>query len=100
MPLAAYTHGVATIPLLGETISANLRRTVEQYPDDDALVDQSNGRRLTYRQVWDQIEQVALGLVAHGWAKCELRQKEEMRAISELSDVLPQPLLASFSNSD
>ena len=47
MPQAAYTHGVATLPLLGETISANLRRTVEQYPDDEALVDQGNGLRLT-----------------------------------------------------
>ncbi len=69
MPLAAYTHGVATIPLLGETISANLRRTVEQYPDDEALVDQGKGLRLTYRQFWDKIEQVALGLMAHGVAK-------------------------------
>jgi fatty-acyl-CoA synthase len=36
--MLSYTHGPGSIPLLGETIGANLRRTVARFPDRDALV--------------------------------------------------------------
>jgi hypothetical protein len=37
-PAASYAHGASAVPLLGETIGANLRRTVERFGDREALV--------------------------------------------------------------
>ncbi len=65
----SYVHGTSTTPLLGETIGQNLRRTVEQYGDREALVVLSQGYRATYRQLWDATTQVALGLLAFGVEK-------------------------------
>ena len=36
--MLSYAHGPSAVPLLGETIGENLRRTVERFPDRDALV--------------------------------------------------------------
>jgi fatty-acyl-CoA synthase len=36
MTTPSYASGPATSPLLGETISKNLRRTVESFPDREA----------------------------------------------------------------
>ncbi|NMO23555.1 AMP-binding protein [Pyxidicoccus fallax] len=68
-PVPSYVHGTSTTPLLGETIGQNLRRTVEQYGDREALVVVSQGYRATYRQLWDTTTQVALGLLALGVEK-------------------------------
>ena len=38
MTARSYVHGTADAPLLGETIGANLGRTVARHPDRDALV--------------------------------------------------------------
>jgi fatty-acyl-CoA synthase len=57
MPALSYAHGTSAIPLLGETIGENLRRTAERFPDRDALVVRSQGYRATYRErphVWAQ----------------------------------------------
>ncbi len=64
--MLSYIHGLASHPLLGETIGENLRRTVELHGDRDALVVQSQGVRLTYRQLWDQTTRLAKGLMALG----------------------------------
>jgi len=38
MPTAlSYVHGASSVPLLGETIGENLRRTVEQFGSSEAL---------------------------------------------------------------
>ena len=66
MPRLSYAHGPSPVPLLGETIGENLRRTVERYGDRDALVVCSQGVRLTYRQLWDATGTVARGLMALG----------------------------------
>jgi hypothetical protein len=38
MSAPSYVHGASPVPLLGETIGTNLRRTVERFPDHDALI--------------------------------------------------------------
>src|SRR5205809_5310574 len=69
MAALSYTHGVSAIPLLGETIGANLRRTVERFGDREALVVRHQQYRATYRQLWRQIELAARGLLARGVQK-------------------------------
>src|SRR4051794_18813471 len=64
--LLSYAHGSGDVSLLGETIGANLRRTVETHPDRDALVVRHQNVRLSYRQLWDETTLVARGLLAHG----------------------------------
>jgi len=62
----AYLHGPSPIPLLGETIGGNLRRTVERFGDRDALVVRSQNYRATYRQLWDSTTILARALLASG----------------------------------
>jgi fatty-acyl-CoA synthase len=66
MPSLSYAHGASTVPLLGETIGANLRRTVEAFGEREALVVRHQDYRATYRQLWDQVERAARGLIARG----------------------------------
>jgi fatty-acyl-CoA synthase len=66
MAAPSYAHGASPVPLLGETIGENLRRTVERVGDHDALIVRSQGYRATYRQLWEQTSQAARGLMARG----------------------------------
>ncbi|HEX7340336.1 MAG TPA: AMP-binding protein [Rhodanobacteraceae bacterium] len=68
MTTPSYASGTGATPLLGETIGANLRRTVEHCGDSDALVSRYQNYRASYRQLWEQTEQVARGLMARGIA--------------------------------
>ena len=43
MPAPSYVHGASAVPLLGETIGDNLRRTVERVGDREALVVRAPG---------------------------------------------------------
>ncbi|WP_141579964.1 AMP-binding protein [Actinomadura sp. WMMA1423] len=58
----SYASGVSTTPLLGDTIGANLDRTVAAHAERDALVERASGRRWTYEQFSDDVDAVALGL--------------------------------------
>src|SRR5215510_6805942 len=69
MSAPSYVHGANSVPLLGETIGQNLRRTVDRFGDREALVARHQGYRATYRELWDQTTQVARGLLAHGVRK-------------------------------
>ncbi len=69
MSTLSYVHGASTVPLLGETIGENLRRTVAQVGYGEALVVRSQGYRATYRELWEQTGQVARGLMAMGIEK-------------------------------
>ncbi len=60
----SYVHGPSLVPLIGETISENLFKTVNKFPDNDALVCVQQGYRATYRQFWEQIETVAKSFLA------------------------------------
>jgi len=66
--MISYAHGASTIPLLGETIGENLRRTVMRFPEKEALVVRSQGFRATYRELWDLTTELARSLLAHGVA--------------------------------
>jgi fatty-acyl-CoA synthase len=66
MPTLSYEHGTATVPLLGETIGENLRRTVERFGDREALVVRHQRYRATYRELWAQVGLAARGLIARG----------------------------------
>ncbi|WP_394826058.1 AMP-binding protein [Pendulispora albinea] len=66
MTRPSYAHGASDIPLLGETIGENLRRTVERVPGRDALVVRAQGYRATYRQLWNATTEFARGLMALG----------------------------------
>ncbi|MET0405894.1 MAG: AMP-binding protein [Cystobacter sp.] len=69
MPAPSYVHGLGSKPLLGETIGENLRRTVEQWGEREALIVLSQGYRATWRELWAQTSQVARGLLALGVRK-------------------------------
>jgi fatty-acyl-CoA synthase len=69
MPALSYAHGVCDVPLLGETIGANLARTVSRFPDREALVDVAGGRRWTYGQLSAEVDALARALLALGVAK-------------------------------
>jgi fatty-acyl-CoA synthase len=64
--MLSYAHGPGPVPLLGETIGENLRRTVERFPDRDALVVRSQRYRATYRQLWNETSVAARALLASG----------------------------------
>ncbi|SHG71379.1 fatty-acyl-CoA synthase [Chryseobacterium oranimense] len=65
MPLS-YAHGVSTIPLLGQTIGGNLKKTVEKYPNQEALVSVHQGYRATYQEFYNQTTAVAKALIFSG----------------------------------
>ena len=66
MPALSYAHGASDVPLLGETIGENLRRTVERFCDREALVVRHQGYRATYCELWEQVGLAARGLLARG----------------------------------
>ena len=66
MSAPSYSHGASPIPLLGETIGENLRRTVERFGEREALVVRHQGYRATYRQLWGEVGLAARGLLARG----------------------------------
>jgi fatty-acyl-CoA synthase len=57
------------VPLLGETIGENLRRTVGRHPDAEALVVPFQKYRATWRQLWDETTRVAKALMVRGVKK-------------------------------
>jgi fatty-acyl-CoA synthase len=62
----AYAHGASPVPLLGETIGANLERTAREHPDRLALVARHQGIRLTYAEYDAEIDRVARALLDAG----------------------------------
>ncbi len=69
MPDPSYVHGAGDVPLLGEPIFQNLRRTAARAGDHEALVVPHQGYRSTYRELVDQCELVARGLMSRGVKK-------------------------------
>jgi len=69
MPALSYSHGVSDVPLLGETIGANLERTVARFGDRDAVVSCHQGVRMSYVELDAAVDRVASGLLASGLAK-------------------------------
>ena len=67
--MLSYASGISDVPLLGETIGANLERTVARFADREALVEVASGRRWTYAEFDVAVDEVALGLLARGIEK-------------------------------
>jgi len=66
MKKLSYTNGASNIPLLGETIDENLRKTVANFPNNDALISVHQHYRATYTEFYEQVTAVAKGLIALG----------------------------------
>ncbi len=69
MPELSYVHGASDKPLLGEPIFQNLRRTAYKFGDREALLVPQQGYRATYRELVEQCEEIARGLIARGVKK-------------------------------
>jgi fatty-acyl-CoA synthase len=69
MPAPSYSHGVSDVPLLGDTIGANLERTAQRVPDRDAVVSCHQGVRMTYAELDAAVDRLACGLIAAGIEK-------------------------------
>jgi fatty-acyl-CoA synthase len=67
----AYARGDTAIPLLTETIGANLSATAARFPDREALVDVPSGRRWTYATLSHDVERLARALMSAGLTKGE-----------------------------
>ena len=65
-PLPSYASATSDTPLLGDTIGANLERTVALHGDREALVDVPTHRRWTYNELDVEVDEVALGLLEAG----------------------------------
>lgn len=65
----SYASGTSTVPLLGDTIGANLDRTAARVGDHEALVECATGRRWSYPQLVADVDACALGLAALGVGK-------------------------------
>jgi fatty-acyl-CoA synthase len=64
--MESYDAGPTDTPILEETIGENFERTVRAEPDAEALVDVPSDRRWTYRELNDEIDIVARGLMSLG----------------------------------
>ena len=67
--MRSYASGVSERPLSGETIGDCLAATVARFRDGLALVSRAQGVRLTWRELADRTEVVALGLLGIGIEK-------------------------------
>jgi fatty-acyl-CoA synthase len=65
----SYVHGAHDQTLIGEPIFQNLRRTAERFGDHEALVVAHQSYRASYRELVEQSERVARGLISRGVKK-------------------------------
>ena len=65
----SYVQGTSKAPLIGETIGASLDRAALRLGERTALVSCHQGLRYTYRELHDEVDRVARGLLALGVAR-------------------------------
>jgi fatty-acyl-CoA synthase len=65
----SYFHCGGTVPLLGATIPVHFARVAEKFPNHEAVVSLPQRRRLTYAALAEEIDGLARGLMAMGFAK-------------------------------
>ncbi len=63
---SAYAQGEASVPLLEETIGANLERTVATFGDREALVSHHQGVRYSWSELNAAVDELARALIAAG----------------------------------
>jgi fatty-acyl-CoA synthase len=62
----SYARGEHTTPLLEETISANLDRTIQRFGDREALVSVHQSLRYTYAELGQAVDELSRALIAAG----------------------------------
>ena len=62
----SYVSGTSTTPLIGDTIGQHFDRTVANWPDRDALIVRQQNIRWTWRELAEQVNAFAAGLLALG----------------------------------
>lgn len=62
----SYMHGASNVPLIGDTIGVLFDKTVDRWPDSEALVVRHQGVRWTYVELQQQVDAFAAGLLALG----------------------------------
>ena len=67
--MLSYANGASTTPLLGVTIGRQLAITTERDPSALALVSRHQQIRLTYRELWEQVDVCARAFLDLGLAK-------------------------------
>ncbi|XP_061563797.1 medium-chain acyl-CoA ligase ACSF2, mitochondrial [Cololabis saira] len=65
----SYAHGTSTTPLLHDTVGEALQKTVERWPDREAMAFLQDGVRKTFAQFQQDVDQAAAGLLALGLQK-------------------------------
>ncbi len=70
-PAKSYYHRGGKQPLLGVTIPQHFAEIVERYPDNEAIVSLPQKRRLSYRQLAQEVDQLAAALLSMGFSKGE-----------------------------
>ena len=63
---SSYVSGASTIPLLGETVGANLDRAIARWGDRPALIVRQQGISWSYRELGDRARRLATGLLKLG----------------------------------
>ncbi len=71
MNTKSYTSGISEIPLLGETIGQNLKKTVLKFPEREALVVPHQDYRVNYLEFWTQVTSASKSLVSLGIKKAD-----------------------------
>ncbi len=69
--MPAHRWGRTDIPMFEQTIGDYFEATVQRFADREALVMPHQQIRWTYRQLNEQVDRVARGLLARGYAKGE-----------------------------
>ena len=67
--VTSYASGASTTPLLGVTIGRQLALTTERDPSALALVSRHQGLRLSYGELWEQVDECARAFLDLGVAK-------------------------------
>ncbi len=62
----SHALGSTEVPLLDETIGANLERAAARWPDRDALIVPHQGVRMTYQELNEAVDRLAKGLLDEG----------------------------------
>ncbi|WP_200875020.1 AMP-binding protein [Methylomarinum vadi] len=65
----SYCHRGGETPLLGATIPEHFAAIAERYSDREAVVSLPQQQRLTYRELGEQVDLVARGLLAFGYSR-------------------------------
>ncbi|HTV87379.1 MAG TPA: AMP-binding protein, partial [Stellaceae bacterium] len=71
MAAASYVHGASTAPFIGDTIGVYFDKLVECCGDRDALIARHQNIRWTWRELKEQVDRLAAGLLALGLGRGE-----------------------------